>query len=217
MMNFIGGIWNMLEARRRRRNMETAVIFGIGCGGFLICGIVAVIVGSILNAVETGAVRSTYGETYASACNPMPSGRDSLDNMNEGDTPRQFLLLTGDTQRRDDYHSELPEQWRAENEEEVSFVGCVERDEEVLETCSYNRQSDEGSYTVTVDREQESATIVIVNPDTGRRIDSLEVIGDEPDECPDDYEDVPAGNIIRGDDPDWDEFAEWIEEYVFED
>ena len=87
----------------------------------------------------------------------------------------------------------------------------------MLETCSYNRQSDEGSYTVTVDREQESATIVIVNPDTGRRIDSLEVIGDEPDECPDDYEDVPAGNIIRGDDPDWDEFAEWIEEYVFED
>lgn len=215
-MNFIGGIWNMLEARRRRRNIETAVIFGVGCGGFLICGIVAIIVGSIFNAVESGAVRSAYGETYATACDPMPSGNDSLDNMNEGEAPRQFLLLTGDTQRRDAFHSELPDQWRAESEDEVSLVGCVERIETVLETCEYQRSSDEGSYTVSIDREQESATIVIVNPNTGRRIDALEVTGDEPDDCPDD-EDVTSSSTLSGGDVEWDEFAGWIEEYVFED
>lgn len=216
-MNFLGGIWNMMEARRRRRNMETAAVFGVGCGAFLICGIVIVIVGSIMNAVESGAVRGTYGETYAGACNPMPSGRDSLDNLNDGDSPRQILILTGDTQRRDEWHSELPEQWRAENEAEVSLIGCVERETTVLETCEYQRASNEGSYTVRVEREQQSATLVLVNPNTGRRIDSLDVTGAEPDDCPDDDSDISTSRTIDGGDPDWDEVASWIEDYVFED
>jgi len=216
-MNIIGGIWDMMEERRRRRNMETAVVFGIGCGAFLICGIVAIIVGSILNAVETGAVHSAYGSTYASACQPMPSGSDSLDNLNEGSSPRQVLLLTGDTERRDDFHSELPNQWRAENEDAVSLIACVEREKTVVETCEYERPSNNGSYTARIKREQHTTTIALVNPNTGRRIDSLEIIGTEPDKCPDNYDDVPTGRTLSGGDVEWDEFASWLEGYVFED
>lgn len=217
-MNFIGGIWNMLEARRRRRNMETAVVFGVGCGAFLICGIVVVIVGSIMNAVETGAVRSAYGTTYAEACDGMPSGSESLDNFDtDNSTPRQVLILTGDTQRRDDFHSEIPSQWRAEDEDSVSLIACVERESEVIDTCEYDRPSSEGNYTVDVDREEHSVTVVLINPDTGRIIDSRTVSSDEPDDCPDDYDDVPAGNTISADEVEWDDFASWLEDYVFDD
>ena len=218
-MNFLGGIWNMMEARRRRRNIETAAFFGVGCGAFLICGIIAIIVGSIMNAVETGAVRSAYGASYAEACDGMPSGSESLDTLDKGDTtPRQVLILTGDTQRRDDFHAEMPSQWRAEDEDSVSLIACVERESEVIETCAYERPSDEGSYTVDVDREEHSVTVVLINPDTGRLIDSMTVDSDEPDDCPDDYDDVPTGNTISADDDvEWDDFASWIEDYVFDD
>lgn len=216
-MNIIGGIWDMMEERRRRRNRETAVVFGVGCGAFLICGIVVIIVGSILNAIETGAVHSAYGSTYASACQPMPFGSDSLDNLNDGSSPRKVLLLTGGTQRRDAFHSELPKQWRAENEESVSLIACVEHEKTVIETCEYERSSNNGTYTARIKREQHTTTIALVNPNSGRRIDSLEIIGAEPNKCPDDYDDAPTSRIISGGDVEWDKFASWIEGYVFRD
>ncbi|MGB7338871.1 MAG: hypothetical protein WBC91_08275 [Phototrophicaceae bacterium] len=216
-MNFLGGLWNLMEARRRRRNMETAVVFGIGCGAFLICGIIAVIVGSIMNAVETGAVRSAYGADNAAACQSMPSGRDDKDNMPDADSPRQILLLQANTQRRDAWHSELPAQWQAENEAEVALIGCVEQEEITLETCEYNRTAadGDGSFTVRVELKQYQTTLVLINPETSRRIDSLTVTGSEPDECPD-SDDVTVSGDQFGDAVEWDDFASWIETYVFE-
>lgn len=215
-MNLIGGIWNYFEARRRRRQAETAVVFGIGCGAFLICGVVVVIVGSIMNAIEAGNVNRIYGD-YAQACDPVPAGDEDEDNMPDVASPRQLLLLTGDTQRRHAWHSELPAQWQAENEDDLALVGCVEVEEITLETCEYERESEGrgGTYTVRVERVQQEATITLINPDTGRVIDSRTRDGAEPDDCPDD-EDVTGSSELSGSDVEWDDFARWIEDYVFE-
>ncbi|MEM9953304.1 MAG: hypothetical protein AAF846_16985 [Chloroflexota bacterium] len=214
-MRFIGGIFEWMEMRRRRRNMETAVIFGIGCGGMLICGIIMVIVGSIINAVETGTVRATYGE-YAGSCQSMPVGKGDEANILDAETPRQILLLTASTQRRHTWHSDLPAQWQAENEAEVSLIGCVEEEEILLETCEYQQESPEGFFTVRVERQQNQVTIALIHPDTARVIDSLTVLGSEPDDCPDD-EEVTASSDQTGSEVEWDDFAEWIESYVFDD
>lgn len=216
-MNFLGGIWNLMEARRRRRNMETAVFFGVGCTGLLICGVIAIIVGSIMNAVETGAVRSAYGAEIAESCQPMPSGNEDEDNMPDVESPRQLILLTADTQRRHAWHNELPSQWQAENQDEVALVGCVEIVDTTIETCEYQRPAadGDGSFTIRVERQQQEATLVLINPETGRRIDSLRITGEKPDDCPDN-EDVTGSREQAGDDVAWDEFASWVEEYVFE-
>jgi len=215
-VNFLGGIWNYMEARRRRRQMETAVFFGVGCSALLICGVIVVIVGSIMNAVEAGNVNRLYGD-YAQACQPVPGGDEDEDNMPDADTPRQLLLLTGGTQRRHTWHSELPAQWQAENEDEVVLVGCVEEEEVTVETCEYQRDSGEGDgyYTVTIELIQYEATITLINPDTGRVIDSRTEEGSDPDDCPDD-DDVTVSSDEYGSEVEWDDFDSWIEDYVFD-
>lgn len=219
-MKLIGGLFDMMEARRRRENREAAMFLGCGCFGFLIIGIVMAIVVNVMNAVESGAVRDTYGTSYAEACQPTPSGNENQDNMPDTDSPRQVLLLVSDTQRRHEWHNDLPSQWQAEDEDEVVLVGCVEAEQITLETCEYERESSstrgDGTFTVRVERIQYEATIVLINPDTGRRIDSLTITGDEPDDCPDDDEDVTVSRSEYGDEVEWDDFAEWIEEYVFD-
>ena len=215
-MNLLGGMFNYFEARRRRRQMETAAVFGIGCGAFIICGLVIVIVGSIMNAVESGNVQRLYGD-YAGACNPAPAGNKDKDNFPDVDSPRAVLLLISDTQRRHAWHSELPAQWQAENEDEVVLIGCVEEEEINLETCEYERDASDGdgTFTIRVERVQNEATIVLINPETGRVIDSLTVEGSEPDDCPDD-DDVNVSGEEAGEDVEWDDFAGWIEGYVFD-
>ena len=35
---------------------------------------------TILNAVETSSLQSIYGDTYVSACEPVPSGKTAVSN-----------------------------------------------------------------------------------------------------------------------------------------
>lgn len=216
-MNFIGGIFNYFEARRRRQNIIAAIVFGSCCAIFAVIAIIMVIVTSISNGIESGNVRSLYGDTYAQACNPTPAGNTDKDNFPDVDSPRAVLLLISDTQRRHAWHSELPVQWQAENEEAVVLIACVEEEEISLETCEYEREASrgDGTFTIRVERVQNQATIVLINAGTSRVIDSLTVEGSEPDDCPDD-EDVSVSGEEEGEVVEWDEFAGWIEGYVFD-
>lgn len=214
-MKIIGDLYKIYEARRRREEARAAIFFGGGCLIFIVCGIIILIVTAISNTVESTTVRSTYGETYASACQPVPAGTDSMDNLPDAASPRAILLLIADTQRRHAWHSQLPAQWQAENEDDMTMIGCIEQEWVELETCEYERPTDEGSYTVRIDREQEQLTIVLINPQTSRRIDSLTVSGTEPDACPDDDGKFGSGQR-RGEEVQWDDVAAWIEGHVFD-
>lgn len=215
-MKIINDLFEAMEERRRRRNREAALIFGGGCLILIILGIIIMIVGAIFNAVETANVNSLYGE-YANACQPMPAGADSADNMPDAVTPRKILLLGGDTQRRHSWHSQLPAQWQAENEDDVALIGCVEEEEILLETCEYiqNAGDPDQEFTVRIEREQYQTTVVLVNPQTARRIDSLTLTGSEPDPCPPDDEVTVSGDQ-RGEPIEWADFASWVETYVFD-
>ena len=216
-MNIINNLLDAMEARRRRQNRNAAIIFGGGCLVFVVLGIIIVIVGSILNAVETANVNNLYGETLASACQPVPAGSDSTDNLPDVATPRGLLLLESDTQRRHGWHSELPAQWRAENADEVVLIGCVEEERVLLETCEYLRDSarSDDAYTVRIRREQYRTTLVLLNAQTARRIDSQTLTGSEPEACPEDDGEFGSGEQ-RGDALAWADFAAWVETYVFE-
>lgn len=213
-MAFFNDLFKSMEARRKRTTM---LILGGGCLMLLIISVVMVIVGVIFNAVETSRVNDLYGETLASICQPVPPGQESVDNFPDASVPRGVLLLTSDTQRRHAWHSELPAQWRADNGDEVVLVGCVEVVQTVIETCEYLRNSVGGEepFTVRIRREQHETTLVLVNPQTARRIDSLTITGSEPDACPEDDGEFNSGEI-SGSEVTWDDFAGWIETYVFE-
>lgn len=216
-MKFIENILDSMEARRRRQDRMAIMIFGGGCLIFIVLGIIMVIVTGILNAVETANVKSTYGDTYASACNPVPAENDSIDNLTDAPTPREILLLTSDTQRRHGWQSDLPEQWRADNQDEVALIGCVSEDQILLETCEYFRDSarTEDGYTIRITREQNQANMVIINPRTARRIASLTVTGSEPEACPEDNESITTSSELLGAPVTWDDFAAWAEGYIF--
>lgn len=216
-MKFISDLFDAMEARRRRENRAAALFFGGGCLIFIVLGIVIVIVTSIMNAVETAKVNDTYGEVYASACQPVPSGTDSTDNLPDAATPRQILLLTSDTQRRHAWQSDLPSQWRAESEDEVALIGCVNEERVLLETCEYQRDSahEDEAYTVKIRREQYQITLVLINPQTARRIDTLSITGPEPDACPEDDGSLTTGEQ-RGEKVQWADVAGWVEGYVFD-
>lgn len=214
-MKFINDIFEAMEARRKREEREAAIVFGGGCLIFIIIGIVMVIVGTIMNAVETANVNSIYGETYARTCQGMPAGQDSASNLTDAPSPRQILLLTANTQRRHAWHNELPTQWQAETEDEVSLIGCVEDVPILLETCEYERDARDGdTFTIRVERKQYETTVVLVNPNTARRIDSKTVLGAEPEVCPPD-EDVSTSDTLYGESLTWDDFGSWVEGYIF--
>lgn len=216
-MNFIGGIFNYFEARRRRQNIIGAMMFGSCCAIFIVIALVMAIVTSIANGVEAGNVRNLYGEDYASACNPAPSGNEDEDNMPDAGSPRAVLLLISDTQRRHAWHSEMSAQWQAENEKDVALIGCVEEERLTLETCEYERDASrgDGTFTIRIERQQYTATITLINPETGRIIDLRTEEGSKPDDCPDD-EDVSVSGTETGSEVEWDDFAGWIEDYVFD-
>lgn len=216
-MDFISGVFGYFEARRRRQNIIAAMVFGSCCIIFMVIALVMAIVSSIANGVESGNVRNLYGDTYASACDPVPAGNEDEDNLPDVDSPRAVLLLISDTQRRHGWHSELPAQWQAENEEAVAVIGCVEEERITLETCEYERDSSRGggTFTIRVERQQYEATITLINGETGRIIDSRTIDGSKPDDCPDD-DDVSVSGTERGDEVEWEDFAGWLEGYVFD-
>lgn len=207
-----------MEARRRRRNREAAIFIGGGCLIFLVLGAIIVIVGTIMNAVETANVKRIYGETYASTCQSVPEGAESIENLPTSGPPHRLLLLISDTQRRHGWHSDLPPQWQATNEEEVSLIGCVTEQSNLLETCEYWRDGEDSdtAYTVKIMREQYESTLVLVNAQTGRRIDSLTVTGSEPEPCPEDDGSLTS-SMIHGAEVAWADFASWTETYIFHD
>ena len=215
-MKFFNNILDSMEARRRREDRMALMIFGGGCLTFIVLGIIIAIITGILNAVETANVKSAYGEIYASACQPVPEGSDSTTNIPDATTPRRVLLLTGDTQRRHAWHSDLPAQWKAENEDQVAIIGCVTEEEILLETCEYQRDSarSEEAYTVRLERQQYQATIVLINSTTSRRIDTLTVTGTEPEPCPDDDGRLTSGELSGGA-VSWSDFASRVESYIF--
>lgn len=207
---------NYMRENRRRRDQRTALLLGGGCLVLLVLGVFTVIIGSIFSVVETANVVSAYGETYAQTCRSLPTGDTSLDNLPDGEPPRGVLLLTTQTQRRHAWHSDLPPQWRADDADQLSLIGCVTEEERVLETCNYQRAvPGEEPFTISIDRVQYETTIVLVNPDTARRIDSMTVTGSIPEECPPD-EDVNVSGTRSGTEVPWEAFAAWIEGYVFE-
>lgn len=215
-MQLFNRISEAMDARRRRQDRQAAVIFGVGCAFLIVVAIVFFIVGAIISAVETRTVMSTYGEAYANACQPVPAGQIAIENMPAAEAPRGVLLLAGDTTRRHGWHSELPTPWRAESEADVVLIGCVVETDLSIETCEYTRPvPGEEPFTVRIEREQHEVTLVLINPQTGRRIDALTVTGTEPAPCPVDDGEFNSGTQ-SGEPVVWEAFAEWVEGYVFD-
>jgi hypothetical protein len=204
-----------LTAREQRESRQTARILLIGVGVFALFIIVMGAVIAVFNAVEVSAVTDLYGETIASSCQPVPVGSTSTDYLPQVGPPRPLVLLTAGSQRRHAWHASLSTQWKAEDEASVALVGCVAEDYIELETCSYTRQSERGgdTFSVRITREQHTATVTLINPADGRRIDELTLTGPEPVPCPPDTEDLTSGRE-RGTDLTWADFATWAEDYV---
>jgi hypothetical protein len=207
---------NLTEHEQRDSRASARILMiGIGVMALFIVGMGAVM--AVFNAAESSAVNDLYGETIASSCQPVPVGSTSTDYLPPTGPPRPLVLLIADSQRRHAWHSDLSTQWRAENESAVVLVGCVEEDYVELETCSYTREAERGgdTFTVRIVREQHTATVTLINPADGRRVDALTLNGPEPSPCPADTGDLSSGRE-RGPDLTWADFAVWAEGYVLD-
>lgn len=215
--NFLNNVIDNINQHQReeqRRGCKTLVYFVMG---LFVLGIVMVIVGTIMTAVEENAVVGTYGETLANLCNPMPVGSDSLDNAPQGEAPLRLLMLIANTRQRHAWFQDVPALWRAESEAEVELVACIQEEKTTLETCPYERDSarSDGSYTIRIERVQYSASVVAIHPATGRRIDSLTLTGAEPPPCPPDTSEITKSETLAGEKLTFNDMAIWIESLVF--
>jgi hypothetical protein len=211
--NFIDSV-NEHNLREQRGGCKFLII---GTSVVLVLGIVMMIIGAIMAIVEENTVVSTYGEQYANLCSPMPAGNDSLDNTPQGETPLKLFVLMANTRQRHAWFQDVPTLWRAESQTEVGLGACIEEEKVTLETCSYERASSrgDGSYHINIDRVQYNATVVLINPTTGRRIDSLTLTGAEPDACPADNPELKSSQTVSGEKLTFDDIATWIEPFVF--
>lgn len=215
--NLFDRVFDAMQARRARQDRQALMFFGVGCAVFIVIAIIMVIVGLIMTAVETATVKSLYGDAIASACNPVPEGRESLDNMPDAPPIRSIVLFIAETQQRHNYHEQVPNAWRADAADDVVLVGCVQEEAVLLETCEYVRDGTEGdTFTIRIEREQYETTIIIVDPYTSRRIASQTLLGTEPESCPPDDSSVTNSGTQRGEKVAWSEFAGWIETFVFD-
>ncbi len=212
--NFIDRI-NEYEREEQRAGCKMLIYFMVGIG---VLGIVMIIVGAILAFVEESNVVSIYGEQLANSCNPMPVGADSLDNMPDAASPFGLLILIEGTRQRHAWFQDVPAMWRAETQDAVDLIACVEEEKVTLETCEYERASTRGngSFTIKIERIQYSTTVVAVNPVTGRRIASLTLDGTEPDACPPDTSDITTSQTIYGDKATFSDIGTWIEPLIFD-
>lgn len=206
-----------LTVREQRESRQGAFILLIGFGAVALFIFVMGAALAVFNAVESSAVNDLYGETIASSCQPVPVGSMSTDYLPQTGPPRPLVLFTAGSQRRHAWHASLTTQWQAEDEDAVVLVGCVAEDYIELETCRYTREAERGgdTYSLRITREQHTATVTLVNPQDGRRIDELTLTGSEPAPCPPDTEDLTSGRQ-RGTDLTWADFAVWAENYVLD-
>jgi uncharacterized membrane protein len=214
--NIIDRLIDTVNERQRREQRQGCQFMIFAVGIIIVLGIILIIVGAILSAVEEANVVNQYGEGIASLCQPVPVGSGSLENRPQDANSYRILLLDAGSKRRHDWFSDLPATWRAEDEDAVAFVGCVEEERETIETCEYERPSARsGTFTVRIEREQYTTTLVLLNAESGRRIDSLTVEGAVPPECPDDDDSVTTSSKIAGEKPALDDFADWLEPFIF--
>lgn len=186
-----------------------------GLAGCALLSIVMVIVGFIISAVESSVVVDAYGEEIAGLCRNLPMGEADIANTPAADGPSKILLLRTGAQARHAWHNEMPVGWRAETADEVTLVGCVEIDDVEIEQCNYSRPDGEGgTFTVSIEREQTTATVVLLNPSSGERVAEQSVTGSEPEPCPPDSEDLNTTQRLEGSVPTSDEFAEFLETFV---
>lgn len=213
-----GLIGRMQQAHEERRRRSNKILLGfLGACGVLFTGMV--ILGGILVAIEREAVIDSYGEQIAGLCREVPMGAANLDNAPNTDGPSQLLLLRSGTMQRHPWHQELPISWRAETGDEVAIVGCIETDVVDIEVCEYERNnsgstSDEFSFTVSIDREQTTVTVTLLNPDTGERIAERSMTGSEPEPCPPYSDELNSSMRLEGSQPVADDFSKWLEDFV---
>ncbi|MDQ7027782.1 MAG: hypothetical protein Q9P44_19750 [Anaerolineae bacterium] len=216
--NLLDRIIDAVNARQDRERRQGCRFLVIVVSIFIVLAIVGVIISAILSAIEEANVVKQYGDDIASLCQPPPVGLDSLENMPQGETPYRILLLDAGSKRRHDWFAQLPSTWRAEDEEAVALVGCVEEERETIETCTYERASARSStYTVRIERQQFTTTLILLNVDSGRRIASHVVDGASPRECPADDESVTGSSTIVGEKAPLGDFASWLEPFIFGD
>lgn len=214
--NVIGQVIDAYAEHEARRERQGCYILLFAGAALAACGIIIMIVGTIMTVIEEGNVVRTYGDAIASLCQAMPGGSADADELPDSSTPRQIVLLKAGTRQRADLLQQLPVSWRASSEEDVQLVGCVEEISTSIETCSYARSSDDGSYTLEVERLESTTVLKLLNPESGRVIAVHDVRGAAPDECPDDYDSSLASRRIQGDPANPDAFVDWLEPYILD-
>ncbi|MEM6284794.1 MAG: hypothetical protein AAF787_21570 [Chloroflexota bacterium] len=210
-----GGLLSQLRDYERRRKQRSTAILLFGVAGCALFSVVMIIIGFIISAVESSMVVDAYGEEIAGLCRTLPMGEADIANAPAADGPSRLLLLRTGAQARHAWHNEMPVDWRAETADEVTLVGCVEIDDVEIEQCEYSRPDSEGgTFTVRIEREQTTATVVLLNPTSGERVAERAVTGSEPEPCPPDSEDLDTMQRLEGSVPTSHEFAAFLETFV---
>jgi hypothetical protein len=158
-------------------------------------------------------LKAQYGSTIANMCETTVFANFDRNNLTSTHQPPRILILS-DSGRRHSWHSQLPDNMRAEDQASTDIVACVmsSTHEQVVETCEYQEF---GTGTVfDVSRVQYYRNVYLVDAATGRAIAPIVAWGAGPDYCPDTI--TTADKTLRGGQPQFNYFYDALNEFLGE-
>lgn len=171
----------MQQLPPKKKNRTLVWIIGAVAFGCLACIVASAVI--LYLDEEEPTSEETYGSTIAEMCYPIRGGEESLSNLPADVEYPLNVVVFHETNRAQvhQFHNNLPDEWQADDENEVEAVMCLRPRSVDVEECPYIDNNDEEIGTVI--RVQTDMDVVVFSP-TGDAVTTFQIAGDEPPECP---------------------------------
>lgn len=140
-----------------------------------------------------------------------------LPSLTSGDVTREGLFILAARFGVGQYIRGIPEDWQVEALERPRYLLILEIDETIVEICKYNIVHQEFQVVLVqsphdIERQQQVLSAELLDLQTNKLIAKYELLGDRPDECPEEVGLGDSTNRIRGGHPNVSEFRDWFNE-----
>ena len=153
------------------------VIVGIGLGAWW-----------LYRTLREEVVRGQYGDQAVDLCEQVTDDPDALDRAFQtlpADVHLVFLEMGSSIKVMGAYQDALPSANRADGEEDLDVVVCVQAEKIDIGSASYGVERASGdTVTYTCNRYQEEHTFYVIDVGDGKLIESFTVTGSLPEACP---------------------------------
>lgn len=132
-------------------------------------------------------------------------GIEYAKEYNPNEKTHKIIFYEKGENLRDDWNSKLPPGCLG-TYTDCDLVGCIEKDHEIMETCTYYNGG-------TRTRKWQKVTITILEARTGNPLYSNSFLGNNPDACPPEIFELDHKDII-GPEVEYKQIEDWLLKYL---